>query len=215
MTNLSGRGHDVQLLTRRFKNTSKVERWNGLRVSRIGPAKKSSISRIILFMNQIVAGGLIIRRSRTDLIHTNSFISLYAALVLGRLFRIPTVMTFNGSQRIWRPEARWQSNADLSITLPLESYAMKQADAIFVQSQELKSVIEQLYGVKGRMVKVIPHPVDLDIFKPRSDRKNETSNIILFVGTLGRIHGADLFVRSIDPVLKEFSNAKFIIVGTG
>ena len=215
MTNLSGRGHEVQLLTRRFTNTPKLERWKGLQINRIGPATKSSLSRIILFINQIVVGGLIIRRSRTNLIHTNSFISLYAALVLGRLFHIPTVMTFNGSQRIWRPDARWQSNANLAITLPLESYAMKHAGAVLVQSQELKPVIEQLYNAKGSRVKVIPHPVDLDVFKPSSYQSDKTAHVILFVGTLGRIHGPDLFVKGIGPVLKEFPNAKFLIVGSG
>ncbi len=215
MTNLSGRGHEVQLLTRQFKDTPKVEQWKGLQISRIGPAKKSPLSRIMLFINQIVVGGLIIRRSRTELIHTNSFISLYAALVLGRLFHIPTVITFNGSQRIWRPEARWQSNTDLSITLPLERYAINHAAAIFVQSPELKSVIEQLYGVKSVSIRVVPHPVDLDIFKPGSVQSNKTAHVILFVGTLGRIHGADLYVRSIGTILEAFSNAKFIIVGSG
>ena len=215
MSNLTERGHTVQLLTRRFAKTPKEELWKGLRVSRVGPTNKSSLSRIILFINQILLGAIIVRRFKVELIHCNSFISLWASLFLGRVFRIPAVMTFNGSQRIWRPEARWESETALAIALPFEILAMKFSDAVFVQSEQLKQELQRIYRVEPSKVKVVPHPVDLDLFKPSLNDNAQQSNIVLYVGTLGRIHGADLFVGIIDYVLKEFPNAKFILVGSG
>jgi glycosyltransferase involved in cell wall biosynthesis len=215
ITNLSARSHNVQLLTRRFKGTEQLEQWKGSQIFRVGTIKKSSLSRISLFMSQLIVGGLIVKRFRIDLIHTNSIVSLFAALIIRLFLHVPAVLTFNGSQRMWYPEARWQSNVAMSVALPLESFAMRHADCIFVQSRNLGAEITRLYGVDQQKIIVIPHPVDLDIFKPTTRQEDNVSPLILFVGTLGRIHGADLFVSSIAPVLEVFSDAKFVIVGSG
>ena len=209
---LAKRDHRVFLVTRRLKGTKSSETWNGVRVQRVGPSGRILSPPVVLPQLVLVSAALA-KREKIDVIHANGFLSLTAALVVSRLLSIPAVVTFHGSQRFWDPETRWRSRLDLAVTLAPEKFAISRAKRVFAQSPQLKSALQSLYGVDSRKFLAVPHPVDLETFSYHP--RKEGPRIILFVGTLGKIHGPDLLMEAIPEVLREFPDARFLFVGKG
>lgn len=211
--NLAKRGNHVYLVTKLLPSTSKSEKWEGIEVFRVGPAKATLASRVILSLNQFVVCARLIRTHRVDVIHANGFATLWTGLLLRAIYSTPVVATFHGLHRLWSNAARWRSPTELALTWSAEKYATSKVDRIVAQSEDLKATMAKLYGINEEKIAVVPHPVDVELFRFTPNVTNPP--MVLFVGTLGRIHGPDLLVRSAAIVLREYPNVKFVIVGKG
>ena len=84
-----------------------------------------------------------------------------AATLLGRLFKVPVVVTLRGSivrlsgYRLHRPQLRW---------------TLRRADRVTAVSESLKTVAVGL-GVPAHHIKVIPNGVDSTAFRPMPQRE--------------------------------------------
>jgi len=214
LKSLHERGHNVELITRRFPETRATEKWMGIPITRVGPHKALLPHRILLSLNQVRVGLSLLKRNRADIIHAHGFSSLFAGLVLGRLHNIPVVAHFHGFQRLWHSKVRWKSGISLMLTYPIEKLLVNLADAIIAQSNALKTVLSQLYKANPSKIFVIPHVLDTKLFK-YVPRRESNDLIILFVGSLLRVHGADLLIKAAPAVLKDFPQAKFMLIGKG
>jgi glycosyltransferase involved in cell wall biosynthesis len=83
--------------------------------------------------------------------------------------------------------------------------------------------LTELYEINEKKIHVIYNGVDVQKFKPRPDRAElrrdfgleAEKKIVLFVGRLYHRKGLEILLRSIPPVLQEFSDVKFVISGKG
>jgi len=104
-----------------------------------------------------------------------------------------------------------------------EKKLMKRSDALIAVSKYTVNELTDLYGIDKNKIHVIYNGVDIERFKPRPNRAElrqefglETDHkVVLFVGRLYHRKGIDTLLRAVPPVLKEFSNVKFVISGTG
>jgi len=104
-----------------------------------------------------------------------------------------------------------------------ETQLMKRSDALIAVSKYTVDELTDLYGIEEEKIHVIYNGVDIDKFKPRPDRMElrrefgleEDKKVVLFVGRLYHRKGLEILLRSIPPVLEEFSDVKFAISGTG
>jgi len=104
-----------------------------------------------------------------------------------------------------------------------EKKLMKRSDALIAVSKYTVDELTELYGIEEKKIHVIYNGVDINKFKPRPDRAKlrrefgleEEKKIVLFVGRLYHRKGLEILLRSIPPVLQEFSDVKFAISGTG
>jgi glycosyltransferase involved in cell wall biosynthesis len=104
-----------------------------------------------------------------------------------------------------------------------EKNLMKRSDALIAVSKYTVNELTDLYGIKKEKIHVIYNGVDVEKFKPRPNKAElrrefgleEDKKIVLFVGRLYHRKGLETLLRSIPPVLKEFSNVKFAISGKG
>ncbi|MDG6994399.1 MAG: glycosyltransferase family 4 protein [Nitrososphaerota archaeon] len=215
INNLSKSGHRVFLVTRRLKGTPKVENWRSAAIIRVGATKGSVLSSLLLLINEIIISTILIRRFKIDLIHANGFLPLWAGLFSGKASSIPVVVTLHGLQRSWLTEARWISDSSLAVTLPAEKFALGKADAVVAQSDYFANFLRRLYGIDGKKVAIVPHPVDVKIFHSKRNIENRTHPIVLFVGTLGRIHGPDILLESAPKVINAIPETRFVFVGKG
>ncbi len=104
-----------------------------------------------------------------------------------------------------------------------EKKLMNRSDALIAVSKYTVDELTELYGIDEKKIHVIYNGVDVQKFKPRPDRtelrrefglENE-KKIVLFVGRLYHRKGLEILLRSIPPLLQEFSDVKFVISGTG
>jgi glycosyltransferase involved in cell wall biosynthesis len=115
---------------------------------------------------------------RPDVIHAHVYEAAVAAILIGRLYRIPVVVTEHSSEfprrrlsryKVWK--ARW---------------SFKRADLVMPVSHFLKRSIET-HGIKARFL-VVPNVVDTGIFFPDSRRTADGVRRLLAVGLLDKAH---------------------------
>lgn len=104
-----------------------------------------------------------------------------------------------------------------------EKKLMKRSDALIAVSKYTVDELTELYGIDEEKIHVIYNGVDVEKFKPRTNRAElrrefgleEGQKIVLFVGRLYHRKGLEILLHSIPPVLQEFRDVKFVISGTG
>jgi glycosyltransferase involved in cell wall biosynthesis len=104
-----------------------------------------------------------------------------------------------------------------------EKRLMKRSDALIAVSKYTVNELMELYGINRNKIHVIYNGVDIERFKPRSNRielcrefgLDPDKKVVLFVGRLYHRKGLETLLKSATLVLKEFSNVKFVISGTG
>lgn len=214
MEALKDRGHSVCLLTRAVKTSSPHGEWNGIEIIRAGPDFGGLLGRFILAINQF-RRGVHLLRGGFHVLHANGFNSLIVALVLGKLFRVPVVASFHGFQRLWSSRARWRWGILFTLTYPIERSLLGGATINIFQSRTLYDAIRKTYNVKENMnAKVISNSVNISTYRFSETSKKPSPNV-LFVGSLIRVHGADLLIEAIPHVIEQIHQARLIIVGGG
>jgi len=214
---LAERGHEVYLLTRRFRGTPPFERIEGVNVVRVGPAKTSTLNRALLFLNQTTRLAELLKKLRFDVIHAHGCVPALVGAVGGLLADIPLIVTFHGHQAIWPKPLRWKRPATLKLQLWLERFILRRADVVVAQSTKIKRLFQALYGPWiGRKVRIIPNGVDLSLFNAPSGNVKENRGIptILSVGTLSRIKGFDSLIQAVS-IISQRRRVRLVIVGGG
>jgi glycosyltransferase involved in cell wall biosynthesis len=104
-----------------------------------------------------------------------------------------------------------------------EKKLMDRADALIAVSKYTVDELTELYGIDEEKIHVIYNGVDINKFKPRTNKTElqqefgleEKQKIVLFVGRLYHRKGLEILLHSIPSVLQEFNDVKFAISGTG
>lgn len=202
---LTRRGHDVRVITARFKE----ERDEGLQVERIGRNVLIPYNRA--YVDYTIGWNLkgqledLFRRHDFDLIHTHCPAAPSLPLLAVAAAQCPQVGTFhmtgrNRLQEIFRG--------------PLER-RMARLDARIAVSATAQECAEHYFGGSYR---VIPNGVDVDRFHPDNEpfdqwRSPDKINIV-FVGRLDPRKGVNHLIASIPQVVERTrGRARFLIVG--
>jgi len=103
----------------------------------------------------------------------------------------------------------------------LEKKVYARADMILTLTPKLSDYVNNL-GADPERVKLLPMPVDTDLFHPSADtgglRKKwglGKEAVIVFIGTLFDFSGLDALINQFPQLLKEIPEAKLLIVGDG
>jgi 1,4-alpha-glucan branching enzyme len=214
VNSLSARGHQVNLVTRRERGSPRVENLNGVRIVRVGNPGFKLSSRIALSFEQFYAALKVARADAPDVIHAHGFTSLLAGAALGVSIGRPVVVSFHGIQRLWSEQARWRNPLTFDFMLPIERALLRMTTVILAQSNLLKRVITQVYEVRYEKIVVLPNPIDTQRFEYATPAARD-SPVVLFVGSLMKVHGPDILVEALPHVLQRFPKAKLVIVGKG
>ncbi len=130
-----------------------------------------------------------------------------AAVMLGRAFDIPVVITARGTD----------INLIPNYTIPRRQilWAADKAAAIITVSQALKDVLVGL-GASAAKIKTLRNGVDLEMFRPldRLEARKElglSGRILLSVGNLVELKGQGIMISA----LPNLPDAKLLLAGTG
>ncbi|MDH4220169.1 MAG: glycosyltransferase, partial [Candidatus Aminicenantes bacterium] len=159
-------------------------------------------SCVLLF----VARGLFKKGFIPEIIHAHVYTAGLPALILGRLYGIPVVLSEHWSKFPLR-----KLNLFGKI---LAKLVMNRVDMILPVSNSLKVTL-QSYGIKGRF-KIVPNVVDTSLFYPvpKSQNKNHEKKI-LFVGSLSPIKGLPHLFHALYKLGERRTDWHLDIVGEG
>ena len=104
----------------------------------------------------------------------------------------------------------------------LEKKVYSRVDMILTLTPRLSKYVIDL-GANEVKAKLLPMPVDLNLFYPSPDSAelrqkwglNERDQIIVFIGTLFEFSGLDVLTRHFPEVVKQVPEAKLLVVGGG
>jgi len=107
----------------------------------------------------------------------------------------------------------------------MEREAVKEADAVITVSYAMREHMISL-GYAADKIRVVYNGVDVgkydikkvrgeDILKFRQSLNAEDNLLILFIGRLSWVKGADVLLRAMPGILKETPNAKLVVLGEG
>lgn len=152
--------------------------------------------------------GLTRRGYRPHVIHAHEYLAGVPAVLIGKLHRIPVVVTehFTGFPR-----------RTLSKGRALQAhFAFRCANTVMPVSRSLKRAIEA-YGIRARF-NVVPNAVDVDLFRPDSTPAgNSAPKRLLFVGLLDPSHkkGVPYLLHALAELRRLRDDWRLDLVGDG
>jgi glycosyltransferase involved in cell wall biosynthesis len=154
----------------------------------------------------VVARRLFKKEFIPEIIHAHVYTAGLPALILGRLYGIPIVLSEHWSKFLLR-----KLNSFEKI---LAKLVMNRVDMILPVSDSLKVTLCS-YGIKGKF-KIVPNIVDTSLFYPaeKNQKKNHEKKI-LFVGSLKPIKGLPHLFDALSKLGQERIDWHVDIVGEG
>jgi PEP-CTERM/exosortase A-associated glycosyltransferase len=195
------------------------------------PQSNSLLSKVPLLNQVDVIDGLtkrlieIIPQVKPDVIHAHSpSLNALAALRAGRRFRIPVVYEVRA---FWEDAAvdhgtATENGLRYKLTRALETYALRQADAVTTICEGLRRDIVAR-GIPADKVTVIPNAVDIDKFSvggaADQDLKSKLglqgSRLIGFIGSFYAYEGLDVLLRAVPLLAARAPDLRVLLVGGG
>jgi len=157
---------------------------------------------VVISFRNLVNGGW-----KPDIIHAHVFAAGAPGVILGKLYRIPIVIT-----------EHWDVFLDRKLTFfdRLKArFAMNRAKIILPVSNALKMAIEA-YGIKNEF-RVIPNAVNTEVFYlMHTDARSVTSKKkILFVGLLIPVKGVPFLLQAVSYLKGQRRDFVLDIIGNG
>jgi alpha-maltose-1-phosphate synthase len=144
-----------------------------------------------LFRNILMSESL----ETSDIVHCHTWYTYLAGCLAKQFLQIPLVITVHSlePQRPWKEE---QLGSAYRASAWLEQTALSNADGIIAVSDFMKKAITGLYGINPDRIRTIPNGVDIEEYRPVSDKAALTAHginpevpFILFVGRISRQKG--------------------------
>ena len=195
------------------------------------PESKGALAKMPVLNQVNVIDGLarrlaeIIPLVKPDVLHAHSpSLNAIAALRAGKRFGIPVVYEVRA---FWEDAAvdhgtSTENGLRYRLTRALETYALKQADAVTTICEGLRKDIVAR-GVPAEKVTVIPNAVDIEKFSmggtPDLELKDKLglagSRLIGFIGSFYAYEGLDVLLRAVPKLVARMPDLRVLLVGGG
>ena len=159
----------------------------------------------------VARAGTLLRRERIDLIQTHLLTSAMYGAMLGRMFGVPVVSTFHGTNDFGQPG--WRRSFKLG------AMRLGGARAVFV-SESLQRACAEIPGMPLQRTAVVHNGIDCEKFAPGGDRSFRRdlrlADDTILVGALGNIRPAKdyaTFLRAAHELSRQSDRWHFVIVG--
>ena len=216
---LTGRGHEVRILTSLFKGLKEYEALEGVGIHRIRVRRKRAdacppIELLSFMWRSAREAKRLVKDFTPDVVC--AFFAVPggpAARRLWRAHRIPYVLSLRGSDVPRRELSRYQRLHLL--TRPFIRRYCRDAAALVAVSGALRDAARQL--APGLSIEVIPNGVDTTFFRPASEEAGPTETpLLVFVGRLRQFKGVHHVLYALPDIEKRLGRpVRFTIVGDG
>ena len=150
-----------------------------------------------------------LKERKVSFIYQRYSMNNYCGLKLARLYNVPFILEYNGSE-IWIHRHWGRSLKYERLSERIELLNLKAADIVVVVSQAMK---EELLarGIEAEKIIVNPNGVDPDSYSPNVDGSGvrrqyhlNGKNVIGFIGTFGKWHGAEILAEAFGKLLHTY-----------
>jgi glycosyltransferase involved in cell wall biosynthesis len=161
---------------------------------------------------------LYLKSEKPDLLHTHFTNSDFYGIIVGKILKIPNIVSTFHMMRDWRKNRRLRDKIRHWFTIP----ALKMFDRILTVSDSVRNSAIQFNGLNSEKVITIYNGIDIKKYKPleKSLINNEfkKTDDVKIIGTIGRLcleKGQEFLINAMPMIKKHFPDTKLIIVGEG
>ena len=218
--NLAREGHDVCVITSRFRSLPEYEKLDGFEVHRVPVLRKSAnVCGVHEMLTFVVSASIyslkLMRKFRPDIVHVFFGIpSGPVAYLLNKVYATPYVV-FLGGRDVPRPHPDPPFYRLIyGMLAPVIKSIWGNARAVVACSSGLRELALKTDG--NVQIHVIPDGVDLSRFRPVERSANPGKVKVLAIGRLIPRKGFDCLIRSLPEVVKTAKKDFYVeIVGDG
>jgi glycosyltransferase involved in cell wall biosynthesis len=149
---------------------------------------------------------------KPDVIHAHVYLSGILAIILGRCYRIPVIVTEHAEIIDKFKDGHFRKLINI-IKIILAKFALKNAQLLVLVSKSMQEHIEK-FGIKNRCI-IIPNVVNTEIFHPSYVEIKNKNKKLLFVGGLTPIKGIPYMLEAIKIISIRRSDFFLEIIGDG
>ena len=142
---------------------------------------------------------------KPDIIHCHVYFSGVVGIILGKIYKIPVVITEHWTGFPRKILTKW--------SILKARFVMNEAKIILPVSEDLEKAIKS-YGIKSRF-QVIPNVVNTEIFYPTTTRHRSEIKRILLVALLSPQKGVTYLFKSLAKLKEKRQDFLLDIVGDG
>jgi len=159
---------------------------------------------IFAVFRRLVKGGW-----RPDIIHAHFFTAGVPAVILGKMYRIPVVITEHSTSVATHSLSTFERKR--------LRFAMKRAQAILPVSHDLGGAIKDYYGISN-WIHVVPNVVNTEVFYPSAppaEKENQAKKKMLLVAALNTRKGIPYLLEALSQIRNRRQDFVLDIVGDG
>lgn len=154
----------------------------------------------------------VLRRQPVDILHTHLFGSNTWGRILGKLARVPVIISHE----------HWSSKSQREVWVDKLLYRL--SDRILVPSAASKRMVMAMEGIPARYLQVIYNGVDSAHFAPNGDHASVRGALgispnAVVIGTAGRLSpekgGVDLLIKAVGQLRAADPRVSLLVVGDG
>ncbi|MGH2519637.1 MAG: glycosyltransferase [Chloroflexota bacterium] len=225
---LGSMGAGVDVFTRRSEShgPSVVGFARNARLIQVkaGPVRYVAKQKLEEYLPQFVTGVKRFADAESrgyDLVHSHYYLSGWAGSVIAHCWRVPHVQSFHTLARVKDAVLPHAASAEAERRAAIEAHVMATADRVIAASATERQEMLDFYGAAPGKVTVIPHGLDLTLFRP-GDRIAAKQRlgvsgrpVLLFVGRMDRIKGVETLLRATCELVRKQPGCelRLLIVG--
>ncbi len=151
-----------------------------------------------------------------DLIFSHYWLSGWAGKYLQQWWQVPHVVMFHTLGAVKNAIGIGEDSSELRIVTERE--AVNDCQRIIASTESEKNELIQRYGALPEKIGIVPCGVNMELFQPvdRATARQKlgitADNIVLFVGRIDPLKGADRLIKAI-PYLNTYDDLRLIIIG--
>jgi len=158
-------------------------------------------------------------RNGVRLLHAWNPLAGFCAVVIGKRIKRPVFVDFTD---FYSDIARTDMKLMASLLLKIELFVLKNAEIVFVVSEEMVDKLAEI-GIAKDKIKVVPDGTDDQMFHPNVScawiRKEfdikEEDPLLIYHGDIKYDDGVDILFKAFALVLKKQPNARLLLLGGG
>jgi glycosyltransferase involved in cell wall biosynthesis len=207
----AARGHRVTVITWARQTTANWERvTEGFEVCRSKGInfKLDGVISDYPFLPNLAS---VLRNIKPNIIHAHShlFLSSFEAIKEAKKLRLPSVLTVGG---VSVERDAFTNFAQQSYLYTVGRWIFRNATRIICLTRS-DAYEAMKYGAERLKISIVPNAIDLNLFKPSNEKSIEP--LFVWVGRVVPEKGLHYLVKAIKVVVRDYKDAKFILIGDG
>ena len=209
--NMADMGHKVTIVTSHADNTKSFEKFNGIKIHRIGKSRESFMFGATMF--------LLKNREKFDIVHTSTYSAMVPSFAFNLFKKVPEILSVH---EVWSLKEWNRFTGKKGPFYFMEERALFKLpfDVYLTPSEHTRKDLKMV-GVDESRVKVIPHGIDTKIFNASAKKHREQMRSSLgiendeivgcFVGKATKFKGINYLLNALEIFLKNHE-MKFIFL---